>query len=88
MDFKINPIIVFIATLIVYVVTLQLVGASLGFVSFLSKHFFHVFNFCFLVKFVATKFMNVATYMLVGVSSSLVVALLQHSSLVLSSEPL
>ena len=61
MDFKIIPIVVFVATIIVYVATLQLVGASLGFVSFLSQHFFHVFNLCLLVKFVTTKFKNVMT---------------------------
>ena len=55
MDFKISLIIVFVVTLIVYVTTLQLNGASLGFVSFLSQHFFHVFNLYLLVKFVATN---------------------------------
>ena len=61
MDFKISPIVIFVATLIVYLATLQIAGASLSFVSFLSQHFLHVFNFCLLTKFVATKFMNVAT---------------------------
>ena len=60
MDFKISLSVVFVATLIVYATTLQLVGASLGFVSFLSQHFLHVFNLCLLVKFVTTKFKNVA----------------------------
>ena len=61
MDLKIGPIVVFVTTLIFYFATLQLVGAFFGFVSFLSQHFFHVFNFCLLVKFVLTKFMNVMT---------------------------
>ena len=48
MDFKISPLVVFVATLIVYVMTLQLTGASLGLVLVLSQHFFYVFNFCLL----------------------------------------
>ena len=61
MDFKISPIVAFVATLIVYVTILQLASVSLGFVSFLPQHFFYDFNFFLLVKFIATKFMNVAT---------------------------
>ena len=51
MDFKISPIVVFVVILIVYVATLQLAGASLGFVLVLSQHFFYVFNFCLLSSF-------------------------------------
>ena len=36
MDFKISPIVIFVATLIVYVATLQIAGASLSCVIFVA----------------------------------------------------